>query len=331
MPVCNAGDYLKPAVSSILNQQNVTFELIIIDDGSSDNAISQLRPHANLRIISNQGTGLVDALNTGVEAAYFDLIARMDGDDIAELNRLSTQLDYHLKNPQIDIVGAQITLFQDNGDIGKGYAYYQQWINALTEPDDIHQNFFIESPIPHPTAFFRKETIQQLGTYRDTTWPEDYDLWCRAWLAGKQFGKPNSGSLLMWRDHAIRTSRVQQRYSRDQFLQCKIHYLSVHLKRVRQTDCTIWGTGPTGLKVHDYLEQHDIRVTSFIDINPKQIGSTKRGKPVTIIQQHNIDLDITKQQRPLIIAVSARGARQEIETVLIKQDLKALDDYILVA
>ena len=98
MPVHNCGAYLRTAVDSMLQQQDVLLELIIIDDHSTDQAIQNLPQDPRIRIIKSPQAGIVSALNTGLEHANYPFIARMDGDDIALPGRLYTQLKYLLDN-----------------------------------------------------------------------------------------------------------------------------------------------------------------------------------------------------------------------------------------
>ncbi|RBP49191.1 glycosyltransferase [Arenicella xantha] len=331
MPVHNAGAYLRPAVQSILAQQDVLLELILIDDNSTDTAIQSLPNDERLKIIQSPGRGIVTALNFGLEQARHPFIARMDGDDIAMPLRLSRQLTYLLDHPTVDIVGAKIELFKDSGAVDRGYALYQDWINALCDPLSIANNLFVESPIPHPTAFMRRSVLQNLGGYNNTDWPEDYDLWCRAHLAGLRFGKPDGDALLHWRDYDQRTSRTDQRYAKQQFIDCKAHYLSRYLKLQGHHQCSVWGAGPTGLKLHDGLLQNNVHVVQFVDINPKLKNRTKRQKPIYIIGTTPSESELRAISTPCLIAVSARGARQRIYTALNQAGLTEMQDFILAA
>lgn len=331
MPVHNCGDYLAAAVDSIINQHGVRLELLIINDHSTDQAIDALAKDPRVHILNSSGTGIVAALNTGLAQASYPFIARMDGDDIAMSDRLSVQLKFLLDNPDIDICGTQVELFKDDEDIGGGYAYYQQWINNLNEHQEIAANLFVESPIPHPTVMLRKNLLLELGAYQDTSWAEDYDLWCRAFTQNKRFGKPDVGPLLQWRDHSDRVSRVEERYSKQQFLQCKAKYLQLYLQQQKISSCEIWGTGPTGLKLHDYLHAQGIQTERFVDVNPKLQGRQKRGKPVFVIGEKLDQNQIAQITAIIIVAVSTRGAREAIKNTLLDINLIEMRDFILAA
>jgi len=307
MPVHNAGKYLQKAVNSIITQTYKNIELIIINDHSTDNALNLLnKTDARIRMLENPGKGIVDALNHGINNANLDFIARMDADDIALPNRLEIQLGYLLAHPNIDICGSQIELFSDSKKIEGGYQHYQSWINALTSPEQIAKSIFIESPIPHPTVMMHKRHWLELGGYQDSPWPEDYDLWLRAHSKGLHFGKP-TGVLLRWRDHDSRLSRTSDRYNKKAFFAAKAYYIT---KNFSDRCYRIWGSGPTGALLHDQLEKNSGKIIDFIDVASKRIGNTKRHKP--IVDAYKLE----KTNALILIAVSARGAREDIRTFL---------------
>ena len=330
MPVHNAGNYLASAVDSILAQEQVDLELLIIDDHSTDNAIQELCPNPQIRILNSPKRGIVPALNHGIENARGYWLARMDADDIALPRRLKSQINFLQSKPNIHICGTQVEVFKDDGPADEGYQLYQDWINAQTTAEQIEDAFFVESCLPHPSVCMRTEHIKVLQGYRDCNWPEDYDLWCRARLKGMKFGKPN-GIFLRWRDYAKRTSRQDQRYHKDRFLRCKAHYLAKYFNRKHIESCVIWGTGPTGLKLHDYLEAEGIKVASFVDINAKMLNRKKRNKTVAIISNSPDAKELNSFDGMNIIAVSTRGAREAIREILIAAGWQQHREFILAA
>ena len=331
MPVHNAGAYLQSAVDSILAQQHVTLELIIIDDHSSDAAISNLRSDPRIVLTSNKQPGIVGALNHGITLARFPLIARMDGDDVAHPERLKRQLDYYSANPTIDIVGAKVQIFKTDESLGAGFSHYQNWVNAQQNHAQISEHFFVECCIPHPTFFMSTALARFLKGYSDTAWPEDYDFIAKAFIQGAKFGKPEQPPLLWWRDHDTRLSRTSNAYNRDAFLRCKAFYLAQYLSQLNVHEVVIWGAGPTGLKLHDYLEEQQVAVKAFYDINPKLEGREKRFKPVRLFKiPQDIDL-IERISDFVLIAISARGAAAEMEALFKQQGRIPNQDYLRVS
>lgn len=330
MPVHNAGDYLAEAVTSILNQQDVLLELILVDDHSTDQAIKNLPIEfpgdKRLKIVSSEGYGVVAAMKEGYAHAQGIYIARMDADDVAMPNRLLQQYQYLQQHPEVGIAGAQVKIFSVT-DIERGFLLYEKWLNSLCLPEDIEREVFIESPIPNPTAFFRREIYDVLNGYQDSEWAEDYDMWLRAHALGIRMGKPE-GILLHWREHEKRLTHRDSRYNNKLFIKAKAYYLSRshHLKKRK---AIIWGAGPTGKYIHDILIEQNIEVTAFIEVDPKRIGGVIRGLPVLHYSEIS---QYTDNNSDLIIgAVGARGARDKMRQALIDIGKEEGTDFLFAA
>jgi glycosyltransferase involved in cell wall biosynthesis len=329
LPVRNARRWLAQAVRSILAQSIEDLELIVVDDHSEDGGIERLpRDDPRLRLLRSPGRGVSDAFNHGFSLARGRFIARMDADDIALPRRLETQLRYLSDHPEVDICGACVEIFLDGQDCGGrpagGNRRYEAWLNACRTPDAIRRELFIESPIPNPTAVFRRGALRRLGGYTDPAWPEDYDLFLRADRRGMRMGKP-SGVLLRWRDHQDRLTRSDPRYARDLFQAAKAHHLA--RGRLRALDSVvIWGAGPGGRLMHDLLRAEGVAVSGFLDVHPRRIGGEKRGLPVW-----PIDHVVGVGDRFVLVAVGSAGARPRIKRFLEQRGREEGRDFLLVA
>ncbi len=323
MPVHNGGEYLATAVHSILTQTHTRLELLLVDDHSTDDAIAELdRSDSRLHIFKSKGRGVVSASNTGFDRCRGDFIARMDADDISLPRRLEIQLQYLQKNPQIDIAGCCVEIFSDSGVMG-GFRRYQDWLNSVLEPDQVHNQIFIECPMPNPATMFRRTAFERLEGYRDTSWPEDYDLFLRADTAAMKMAKPDL-VLFRWREHADRLTHTDARYKRDRFMQAKSHFLVQH--RLKGDPVIIWGAGESGKRIHDLLLEEGGEVEGFIEVHPRRIGGRKRGLPVWAVDKI--------QQDPLpmvLVAVGSAGARSEIATFMQTNNKVEGSDYLFVA
>lgn len=331
MPVRNAGRYLEDAVASILNQSYLNIELILVDDHSVDNAIELLPGHLSkdirLKRFISEGHGVVAAMATGYRHSQGMYLARMDADDIALPWRLEKQFNFLQQFPEIDIAGGQIKIIAEAG-IDQGFLLYEQWLNSLCSPDDIERELFIESPIPNPTAFFRRECYEALNGYHDSEWAEDYDIFLRAHAAGFKMGKPE-GVLLQWRDHDKRLTHCDSRYENKLFMKAKAYYLAHSDYFLENRKAIIWGTGPTGIYFHDILTSHNVEVISFIDVNPRRVGGIKRGLPVyhfTEIKEYTRDKDAL-----IVGAVGARGARKKMRQALVEMGKEEGMDFLFAA
>ena len=321
-PVHNGGKFLPEAVSSILAQSHRNLELLLVDDHSTDGAVESLNvADDRLRVISCPERGVSHAFNAGLAQCQGQYVARMDADDIAMASRLERQLGLLIENPGIGIAGACVDFFTD-GTVGQGNRVYRDWLNSLTQPDDIARAMFIESPIPNPTAMFRREIIERLGGYQHPGWPEDYDLFLRANAEGIKMAKPPD-TLLHWRDHPSRLTRTDSRYSLENFQRAKLFYLAQG--GLPERDLIIWGAGPTGKLTHDLLREYGAGVSGFIDVHPRRVGGRKRDKPVW---------EMAAALRPgvfTLVAVGARGARDEIRHYLATHDRVEGKDFLCVS
>lgn len=323
MPVRNGGAYLPAAVGSILGQSHQQIELILVDDHSSDDAIALLdQSDSRMKIYQSQGSGVVSAFNTGFAQSNGEFVARMDSDDISLPERLGCQLEFLEEHPDIAIAGCCVDIFSEAGIQG-GLKRYESWLNSVRTPAEIHNQIFVESPMPNPGTMFRRDALQTLAGYRELDWPEDYDLFLRADAAGMQMGKPDP-VLLRWREHARRLTHSSDIYARKQFQAAKVHFLVQH--RLRGQAVIIWGAGPTGRLTHDLIKAEGGLVDGFIEVHPRRIGGQKRGLPVWSVdkcKQDNLPM--------ILVAVGAAGARQDISAFMLELGRTEGQDYLFVA
>ena len=132
-----------------------------------------------IRLEKNGGLG--NALRIGVENAKYDIIARMDSDDICMSDRFEKQLAYLESHPECDIVGGQMTEFIDTPDhiVGRREV-------PLTN-EEIYEYMKSRCALNHVTVMFRKEAVLKAGNYQDWFWNEDYYLWVRMMMSGCKF------------------------------------------------------------------------------------------------------------------------------------------------
>jgi len=192
-------DWFSECIDSVLAQSMADFELVvIIDDPDNLPLVEKIRSYAaqdvRIKLLINEvNVGLAVSLNRGISIASANIIARMDADDIAENNRLQTQLDFLDENPNISLVGTAIKLIDEQGSIIGSKRYYQD-------------ETLLKKIIPycsitcHPTWMFRKSLHTKIGGYRDLFTAQDYDFLYRVLDAGEKISNIQS-SLLRYRVH----------------------------------------------------------------------------------------------------------------------------------
>ncbi|MCH7480189.1 MAG: hypothetical protein IIC79_02230 [Chloroflexi bacterium] len=209
-------------------------------------------------------------------------------------------------------------------DVREGFRIYIEWLNSLVSAEDLRREIFVESPVAHPSVMYRRAAVQEIGGYQENGWAEDYDLWLRMYLDGAHFAKIPQ-VLLQWREHPQRLTRTDSRYSLENFLRAKAHYLARGPLADRDA-VIIWGSGMTGKRISKHLLRQDLPLVAFIDIDPKKIGRTRRGLP--ILSPDDLMAEWNQHQKPaLLAAVGARGARQLIRDRLNHLGLKEAVDW----
>jgi len=185
MPVYNGELYLAPAMDSLLNQTYADFEVIAVDDGSTDGSPHQLCAYAKkdsrVRVARIARGGLAIARNEAVRLAQGSLLACMDCDDISHRTRLSEQVACMERQPELVALGAHARIIDPSGTplaaMSPKLPLLDEQIRSMLPTG----NIFI-----HPTMMMRTEVIRKVGGYRSAFPPaEDYDLWLRLMDVGK--------------------------------------------------------------------------------------------------------------------------------------------------
>lgn len=199
LPVYNASEFLREALDSLIVQTFEDFEVIAVDDGSTDDSLEILREYAQrdhrFRVLSRPNTGIVGALNDGLAVARAPLIARMDADDISRPERFARQVAFMNEHKQVIALGTWVAM---------------TWVNGLpiytyrTPPkhQEIAHQLLIGNggAIIHPSAVFRREALEVGGGYREKAlWYEDFDLYLRLLECGELANLPEV--LLDYRQH----------------------------------------------------------------------------------------------------------------------------------
>jgi glycosyltransferase involved in cell wall biosynthesis len=331
LPCCNAAAALDEAIESVLRQTADGLEVVVVDDGSSDETPARLDRWAHqdrrMRVLRRPRAGLVESLNAGLAECRAPLIARMDADDRSHPERFASQASLLDDRPDLAAVGCLVEAFPPEA-IGPGLKLYLDWQNSLTTSEAIAREIYVESPLVHPSVMMRAEWVGRVGGYQDKGWPEDYDLWLRLHAAGGRFAKV-SQTLFYWREHAGRLTHGDPHYSIDSFLRAKAFYLARGPLQGRQS-VILWGAGIVGKKLSRLLMAEGLPLTAFVDIDPAKIGRTRRGLPV--IGPRDFMPLWTQSPRPaLLAAVGARGARTLVREQITSFGLVEGQDWWAVA
>ncbi len=188
LPVYNSALYLREAIDSILTQSYPHFELLIINDGSTDESESIIKSYQDIRInyFKNDGNqGLIYTLNKGISLAKGAYIARMDGDDIALPKRLEIQLAHFNTNPDASLICSPIIPIHASGELAKAWAADVE--NKTSQ--QIRQALIHENCIAHPSVLIKTEVAKKYQYNSKQKGSEDWDLWMRLSADGHKIVK----------------------------------------------------------------------------------------------------------------------------------------------
>ncbi len=357
LPVRNAAATIARAISSVQAQTFSDWELIVVDDGSTDGTREILRELARnesrMQLIEQGCAGVAQASNAGVAVARSELIARMDADDESLPERLAVQSDF-LRAPENRGVGVVGSLVEFGGDraASAGYALHVDWTNALVSPEAISMNRFVESPLVNPSVMFRRELVARHGGWSDGDFPEDYELWVR-WLdAGVRMAKVPR-VLLTWHDSPSRLTRTDARYAPDRFFQMKAEWIAREVKRVLSLapltskvgklgvhnglavsefrpdrKIFVWGAGRYTRKRAAHLLAQGLAIAGYIDVDAKKIGRGLGGTGVPVLGE-----DALPEPGEIFVLsyVSTRGARDYNRGKLIARGYVEGRDFLMCA
>lgn len=211
MPVRDGERWVSEAIRSVRDQTLAAFELVVIDDGSTDATpdilVAAAAADPRIVVLQQQRDGLVAALNRGLAAARAPLIARLDADDVALPDRLARQVDHMAAHPGVVLLGGWATIIDEQGR-PKGR-------EMRPSPKNLRATLMKKSPFIHPTVMFRAEAAHRVGGYHAAFEAgEDYDFWLRLADVGEIAILPEL--LIRYREHGgsvTRTRQLRQIYS----------------------------------------------------------------------------------------------------------------------
>lgn len=322
-PFKNTADFLPSCIKSIQSQTYTFWELIIVDDNSSDNSYDIVNSYAikdpRIKLFKNSGAGIISALRLAFENSQGEFITRMDSDDIMAPNKLqtmATDLKIHGKG---HIALGLVNYFSDMGDLGNGFQRYETWLNNLTGTGENFKEIYKECVIPSPCWMVYRTDLTICKAFEPNRYPEDYDLAFR-FYKGQLKCIPSNNVLHHWRDYPNRASRTDEHYSKNHFIPLKIRYfLKLDYRSTRPL--ALWGAGNKGKMVARKLIAKEI---SFVWLcnNERKIGKHIYGQEL-----HNFEKLRTLNQPQCIITVANPDEQAKITQHLQSLGMKLMVDY----
>ena len=227
IPAYNGAEFLAETLSSLAKQTFRDFEVVLVDDGSSDGTAEIADRFSNemsMRVLVNtKNIGIAASLNRGIAESDSVFIARLDADDLAHPNRLAQQLNFLETSPDIDLCGTHMLTFKS------GNASADSVLEYPTSDASIKTMLLQQNALSHPSILMRRSFIVDVGSYdSECDFVEDYDLWCRGVLVGKRYANMEQ-HLTFYRVHPGQIGQSKFKLQRERDLGVKNRYISALL------------------------------------------------------------------------------------------------------
>ena len=326
IPVRNGAQFLKECLDSIIGQTYTNWELIIVNDNSTDSTEQILqdyqRQDSRIQYYTNTGIGIIEALKLAYIKSSGQLITRMDADDIMFPTKIEL-MALKLKETGKGFVAVGLVEYFPKDGVGEGYLNYQEWLNKLTLAENNFDELYRECVIPSPSWMMYRDDFEKIGMFDSEMYPEDYELCFRMYKFGLKIASIPQ-VIHRWRDYSTRTSRTDDNYADNFFLKLKMHYfLKEHHKVGRPL--LIWGAGNKAKELAQYLINKQIEF-SWATNNSKKIGKDIYGK-ILITDKAIFELDNPQ----LLVAIRHKETSSEIKKVLDSKNLAPNLDYFFLS
>lgn len=273
MAVKDTEPYLPDCLDSIINQTYENWELIAVNDHSTDRTPEILNSYADknsrIRIFHSKEHLLIPALQEGYKHVRGTLLNRMDSDDKMPDYKLQVLVDEWNKYGKGTVIAGGTEHFVDEGEVGNGFRRYEEWLNNVARNSSHKQEIYTECVIPSHSWMIHKDDFDLVGAFNSEIYPEDYDLCFRFYRNGLNIVGIDK-VLHYWRDRSNRISRTWDCYKDNRYFGLKTDNF-YDLDRDFKRPLILWGAGSNGKDMAKLLIEKQDSFHWVCD-NPKKIG-----------------------------------------------------------
>lgn len=315
--------YLPDCLDSIINQTYQNWELIAVNDHSSDRTPEILDEYAKIdpriRIYHSRRQLLIPALQEAYRHVRGSLINRMDSDDKMPQDKLQVLVEEWQKYGRGTVIAGGTEHFVDEGEVGGGFRRYEKWLNGVARKSKHKEEIYTECVIPSHSWIIHKEDFDKVGAFDPEVYPEDYDLCFRFYKHGLKIVGIDK-VLHYWRDRSNRISRTWDCYKDNRYFELKLRYFYV-LDRNSQRPLVLWGAGRNGKFMAKLLLEQEKQLHWVCD-NPKKIGKHVYG---IVMEDFTSIPDFENPQ--IMIVVTSTGEKAKIRRQLLDWGKKPIADF----
>ncbi len=322
MPVKNVAKYIEDCIHSILNQSFEDWELIVVNDWSTDNTLELIQNFIasddRIQCCPNEGHGIIPALQLALSKTHGEFITRFDGDDIMPTDRLAVMVKAMEASSPKTIVTGKVKYFSDH-PISEGYQNYEHWLNERIDQNDHWDWVYRECVIASPNWMMRRKELIEIGGFNELNYPEDYDLVFR-WYLNDFSVKGLNQVTLHWREHSERTSRNSTHYDQEHFFRLKMRHFAQNTNN--ESNLVLWGTDTKGKLAATILDELEIEFT-WMDL-------PKSNRAQELMGHHILDyrmIEKTDNSKLLISVFPSEYQKLQLERYLNDLRLQHGQDY----
>ncbi len=323
MAVKDTAPYLPVCLDSILAQTYTHWELIAVNDHSTDETPKILDAYAQrdsrIKVFHSDRPKLIPTLQIGYAQAKGTLINRMDSDDKMPDYKLQVLVDHWLNYGEGHVIAGGTEHFVDEGVVGDGFLKYERWLNQVASSNTHYQQIYKECVIPSHCWIIHKDDFEAVNAFNPLVYPEDYDL-CFRFYKNKLKVIGIDYILHYWRDRSNRISRTWEEYKDNRYFDLKLRFF-YEIDRDRQRPLVLWGAGRNGKDMAKLLQSYNDTFHWVCD------NENKIGKDIYDVRmQHYRDIPEIKNPQIMIVVSSPKG-KQDIQKLLDSWNKKPVTDY----
>lgn len=323
MAVKDTAPYLPACLDSVLAQTWTNWELLAVNDHSSDDSPEILEAYARrdprIRVFHSDRPRLIPTLQCGYREARGMLINRMDSDDRMPPDKLEALVRHWQACGPGTIIAGGTEHFVDEGEVGDGFRRYERWLNRIARENRHWEEIYKECVIPSHCWIIHRDDLDRAGAFDPDVYPEDYDLCFRFYREGLRVVGIDK-VLHYWRDRSERISRTWEEYRDNRYFDLKVRYF-YELDRDPSRPLVLWGAGRNGKDLARLLLGRE-NTFHWVCDNPRKIGHRVYGQvmgPWSAIK--------SLHDPQILVVVSGPEARNEIRQQLQEMGKDPVRDY----